>query len=93
MRTMAVLLFPLALAGCVSVETYKTPDGRTAYLIECNGSVQSMAACMNRAADLCKGPYEILNRAESDALYGSTTDGDGVIGTIKNRTLEVACKS
>lgn len=87
------ILSALALASCVSVEPYKTPDGRTAYLIECNGAIQSIAACMNRAAELCGGPYDLLNRQEGGTLYGSVDDGDGVIGTTKDRTIEVACKS
>jgi len=85
------LSFALLCGSCVSVESYQAPDGRTAYLVECNGGLQSMAACMNRAAELCGGPYEVLNRAQETATVGTFTNGVGSLTPVRLRTLEVAC--
>lgn len=93
MKLIAVVALALGLGGCVSVEPYKTPDGRTGYLIECNGGLQSMAACMNKASELCAGPYEILNRDQTTAPVGTIANGTGSITPATFRTLEVACKS
>lgn len=93
MKIILPILSALALTACVSVEPYTAPDGRTAYLIECNGGLQSMAACMNKASELCKGPYDVLNRDQSTAAVGAITNGTGTISAAKFRTLEVACKT
>ena len=83
----------LMLGGCVSAEAMKLPDGRTGYVIECNGGLQSMAACMNKAAEVCAGPYEVLNRDQSTAPVATFSNGTGSIVPAKFRTLEVACKT
>lgn len=88
MRLFAVGLVLLA-GGCVSVESFKAPDGRTAYVIECNGGLQSMAACYNRAAEVCGGEYDVLDNDQSVGVVGT----GGNLTPAKFRTLAVACKA
>ena len=83
----------LLAGGCVSVESYTRPDGKTAYLIECNGGIQSMAACMNKAAEVCAGPYEVLNRDQAMAPVATISNGTGSMVAASFRTLEVSCAS
>lgn len=89
MRVLAVGV--LLLSGCVSVDSYTAPDGRKAYVIACNGGLQSMAACMNKAAELCAGPYEVLNKDQTMAPIGTMSNGVGSIVPAKFRSLEVSC--
>lgn len=46
----------LALGACAPTPT-RLPDGTLGYSIECN----SNGECMNKAAKMCGGPYEIID--------------------------------
>jgi hypothetical protein len=51
------------LAGCATSKEIYLPDGTKGYNISCDGTMQSMNACYQKAGELCgSNGYELLNR-------------------------------
>jgi hypothetical protein len=65
-----LLAIGLALAGCGSTPV-QLPDGRTGQAIECG----RISECMNEAAKICGGPYEVINSGSGTTagIPGHTT--------------------
>lgn len=71
------------LTGCAAVvtaEPFKAPDGRAAYLIDCNDNIHSMAQCYDEANRVCPAGYDLLSRNEVGE------------GPRRVRNIEIACK-
>jgi hypothetical protein len=72
----ALLLFGvfLAVGGCVTVKPVTLPNGKAGHAITCDTAAQ----CMNEAAKLCGGPYQVLhsqtNTAMANGYGGSETE-------------------
>lgn len=89
-----LLLLPvLAIAGCVSSRPVALPDGNQGFAINCPGTARDIGDCMNEAARVCGGKYQILTR---DGLVAG-----GVVAPVGNsavfvqgvhRTLIVSCE-
>jgi hypothetical protein len=61
----------LALGGCVTVKPVALPSGKSGHLITCSESAQ----CMNKAAEICGGPYEIIQ------TQSTVAGANGYVGT------------
>ncbi|MGL5583177.1 MAG: hypothetical protein ACRDCE_19775 [Cetobacterium sp.] len=66
-----VVLAVIALSGCVTkVDQIPHNNGGDGYLIECNGSLQTFAACYKRASEVCKGgTYEVSNEQSFESSF------------------------
>ncbi len=77
------------LASCVGVpkvDSFTAPDGRRAYQIRCGGELLTMAACHEKAREMCGGNYEELNRSVTQRSINTG-------GSTENRSLEVTCSA
>jgi hypothetical protein len=103
LRTRAFLLSGAAFAGllsltaCVTAKTTHMPSGKTGYAIHCNGAMHDISDCMDKAAEVCGGPYQIFT--STGEVVASTAFATGVspntaVATSVNgihRTLIVEC--
>ena len=88
MRPFAVLacvLFVFVLAGCVSTQEFKGPNGRTAYSMDCGNDLN---ACYHKAGEVCPTGYTILDRASGTVAvpFG------GAFVAAPQHTLAIECK-
>ena len=87
-----LILTALALlAGCASATQVQAPNGQPAYLVKCGNAVKSK--CADKAAELCPGGYQVLNR-NADPYTDTTKVGN--IGALElhadtTTTLLVQC--
>jgi hypothetical protein len=92
------LLFALAvsaasLAGCVTARPVALPNGTQGYAIRCPGAARDIADCMNKAAEVCGGKYEILDR-EGNVVGGAAiaSGNSAVFVQGIHRTMIVSCQ-
>jgi hypothetical protein len=71
--------------GCVTVTKVPAPNGAEALLIKCPAEEQ----CMNRAAEECGGPYEIIKSGSDTSVSGS----GGNVNSSTTHSLTVQCKN
>lgn len=79
------LLAAAALAGCEA--TYKpmlTPDGKQGFFITCDGSADDWTSCYAKAGEVCKGPYDIVDRNQMSTPTP--------YGPMVNRHMAIQCK-
>lgn len=78
----------LLASGCASApESFPMPDGRTGYVVSCDGKWTSWAACFEAAAKTCGGKYEIVKQAEDTGLVANAY----VAAPKALRSLQYAC--
>ncbi len=82
-RTLAVTAV-LMLAGCATAERIPLPDGSMGYVIE---DCDNLAECYKKAAEVCGGKYQLVDRTDSSA--GSISGGIGAL--IPQYTLTIKC--
>lgn len=56
------ILSTLLLTGCVTVSPVRLPDGTRGYSLVCAPHQHESASCMNKAAELCRGPYQVVSQ-------------------------------
>lgn len=87
--TICSILF-LLTAGCVTeaqhIHPTTLPNGKPGYVIVCNS--QRYDRCLNRAADVCHGPYTVIPERRS-----STVQGDRMEGVGNSESILVSCGS
>lgn len=101
----SMLIVLATLLACNSTPTTRgvmLPDGRQGYEIGCDGGLQSMSDCMNRASALCHGPYDVITGGEhttygeyyvpSPVEYKHPGSGYYQQTSRVSRSLIVACK-
>lgn len=73
-REVLLLGIALTLGGCVTVKPVQLPSGKAGHAITCD----TAARCMNEAAKLCGGPYQVIqsqtNTAIANGYGGSETE-------------------
>ena len=83
-----------ATSGCVTSRPVALPNGTQGYAIKCPGAARDIADCMNEAARVCGGKYQIVDRdgnvtgGVATAVGNSTVFAQGV-----QRTLIVSCRT
>lgn len=89
MRIVLVAVLAFLPTSCVSytgeAKPFTAPDGRPAYLISCGGMQRTIAACHDKAREICGGNYAELNRSVSPRETG--------LGSTENRSIEIVCAS
>jgi hypothetical protein len=90
-----LLLLPiLLLMGCVTSRPVSLPNGTKGIAVNCPGMARDIADCMNEAAKVCGGKYEILTREGLVAGGATTQVGNSALYVqgVK-RTLIVHCEN
>jgi hypothetical protein len=70
MSRILLLATAVALGGCVSTETYTTPDGKPALVTYCGGDFKQMTDCHAEARKQCGGNYTVLAEREAPRSAG-----------------------
>ncbi|KTT29865.1 hypothetical protein NS201_15525 [Pseudomonas oryzihabitans] len=93
LRLLACAGFLAALAGCASSHTAYLQDGRTAYLVQCNGVFGSWSGCAGEAAARCAtGSYQILARNDIDGASEAQAEASMAGQAYRVRNLLVQCQ-
>jgi hypothetical protein len=91
-KTVAALLAVLSIAGCVTSRPVALPNGTQGVAINCPGAARDIADCMNEAAKVCGGKYQILDREGNVVGGAAVASGNSAVfvSGIK-RTMIVKC--
>jgi hypothetical protein len=82
----------LAIAGCVTSRPVALPDGTQGLAIRCHGAARDISDCMNEAARMCGGPYQMLDQDGGVVGGGVARVGNGAMYvSAVHRTLIVKC--
>ncbi len=92
-RGTAAALVALAASACVTSRPVALPNGTQGFAIRCPGAARDIADCMNEAARICGGKYQILD-PEGNVVGGAAVPvGNGAIwANSMHRTLIVSCQ-
>jgi len=85
----AVVAAALLIYGCSAPKLVSLPNGQTGYAVVCSGTRSSQADCMNKAAEVCGGPYTIVSQNES--AVGGVAVTPTVYGVAIRRNMVVSC--
>jgi hypothetical protein len=87
----AICALVLTLSGCVTSRPVMLPNGIQALAISCPGAARDVADCMNKAAQVCGGPYQMLDR-DGDVVGGAMAPvGSAAYMGAVHRTLIIKC--
>ena len=89
---LATLGLTLALTACVTAKPVALPSGHQGYAIRCPGAARDISDCMNKAAEVCGGAYQIVDR-ESESSGGAVmpVGNSAVFVNGRHRTMIVSC--
>jgi hypothetical protein len=87
-----VLIIGLS-AGCTQSRRITLPSGDQAFVVTCNTGSQDIGDCYNKAAGLCHGPYEVIDRLEGSQVNYSSTAYKSAGGVMPRRDIMVQCSS
>jgi hypothetical protein len=86
------LMSAAVIGGCVTARPVALPNGTQGYAIQCPGTARDISDCMNKAAQVCGGPYNILDREGHPTGAVATTWGNGAFFVQGvHRTMIVSC--
>lgn len=86
MKSLTSCLMVLALAGCVTATPIPLPSGASGVAIE---GCDSEATCFKKAAEVCKGAYDIVHTS-SDVVGAGTAQGGSIVQTVHSMVIQ--CK-
>jgi len=93
LRLLACAGFLALLSGCASSHNAYLQDGRTAYLVQCNGLFGSWSGCASEAAARCPtGSYQVLARNHLDGASEAQADASVADQAYRVRNLLVQCQ-
>lgn len=78
--------FAAIASGCVTSKPVRLPNGAAGLAISCPGTAHDVSDCMNKAAELCGGPYAVVTQ-QGEVIPA----GEAVIASGVHRTLVVQC--
>lgn len=82
----------LLLTGCVTTKPVSLPSGHQGFAVNCPGAARDISDCMNEAARVCGGPYQVLDQnSESHGGAFVPVGSGGVFVHGRKRTLIVSC--
>lgn len=92
MRRGAILLAFL-IGACSTSKPVTLPDGRVGRVVECNGTMNSIAGCYEEAGKMCPAGYTVLD-AQQERGRAALPDGTGGYNVLPtaHRMMLVACK-
>jgi hypothetical protein len=81
-----------ALCGCVTERPVALPNGTQGYAVRCPGAARDISDCMNEAARICGGKYQIVDRDGNVVGGAAFATGNGAVWMQGvHRTLIVSC--
>ena|ERR1700674_2729736 len=92
-KTVALLL-TLGAIACVTSRPVALPNGTQGFAIRCPGAARDIGDCMNEAARICGGKYQIVDR-DGNIAGGAvvpTGSGGAVFVHGVHRTMIVSCQ-
>lgn len=86
-----ILAVAALLAGCAAIEPQRItgPSGKPAYFMQCSGQGRTLAACYQKAGEVCPAGYSVVDRA-SDSRVFSTAPGQ--VHTSVQHALVIECR-
>lgn len=88
----ALLIFIVGLsAGCTGPRQITLPNGDQGFLVSCDSGSQDIGDCYNKAAGLCHGPYEVIDRTLGAQINYSTTPYKAAGGVMPKRDMMIQC--
>jgi hypothetical protein len=93
-QVLVALVACAALSACVTARPVSLPNGTQGYDIRCPGGARDISDCMNKAAEVCGGKYEILDR-DGNVVGGAavaTSPNSAVWVQGIHRSLIVSCQ-
>lgn len=91
MKTFA-LIGALLLTGCVTTKPVALPSGQQGIAVNCPGNGFSIADCMNKAAEVCGGPYKVIDSSSEVSGGAVVPVGNGAAyGNFHKRQMIVSC--
>jgi hypothetical protein len=93
LRLIACALAGGLLSGCVTSRPVALPNGTQGYAIRCPGAARDISDCMNKAAEVCGGKYQIVDRDGNAAGGAAVMSGNGAVWVQGvHRSLIVSCQ-
>ena len=93
-RLVSLAALLVLLSGCVTARLVALPNGTQGYAIRCPGAARDISDCMNEAAKVCGGKYQILDRDGNVVGGAAVATGNGAVWVQGvRRTLIVSCGS
>jgi hypothetical protein len=88
----SIILSAMLLTGCVMATPFISPSGATAFDVRCDYAA-GLAACYNKAAETCGGPYHIAETYQQN-VSGFVSNGRSFSGFSGGANhLMVECES
>jgi hypothetical protein len=93
MKLAFFLALALAIGGCATSRTIIGQDGKPLHKISCDGAVQSIDACYEKAGELCgSAGYDIVNQGGSVNPFFVASGGTFTSGAAVYRTVFARCR-
>lgn len=82
----------LLLGGCLEVipKRFIGPSGKTAYNMRCSGMGRTMDKCYQKAGEICRKGYTIIDISSSSFTTPNLSTGGVIVGNKKEMAIE--CK-
>ena len=86
--SLSIVLF--GLIGCMSISptSFSGPSGKQAYSMMCSGMGRTIAACFQKAGEMCSNGYNIIDRSSGTAGFMS----QGRLMMAPREQLAIECK-
>lgn len=85
-----ILLFVLLLAGCATSSEVYLPSGTKGYVVNCNGSLNSVSTCFEKAGELCGAKGYVLLNKEGEAHMQGTSFGSASANHYNAQAVQVS---
>lgn len=82
------ILTAVALSGCASAKLVPLPDGSTGYVVK---NCDDMAECYKKAAEVCGGKYELMDKSGTSVGVVSGAGGYVSGATVPQYTITIKC--
>lgn len=88
-QVLLVLGIAGALSGCATAKPVPLPNGQQGYAIE---DCDSVSECYEKAAEVCGGPYDVVNQSGETITTVSGAAGVVTAASIPQYAMMIQCK-
>lgn len=90
MKNIVIIALGATLFGCASIDPkpFSGPSGKQGYSMRCSGMGRTLEACYQKAGELCKMGYSIVDRTSSTVAVPV----NGSIMAAPQHSLAIECK-
>ena len=86
-NTMRTMLLAAMLTGCTSAKPIVLPNGSTGQMIECDGTANSMASCIEKAGEICPKGYTVQDSDEQRGVMSGMLNLSRNLGLITGASV------